>query len=215
MSNTLPKEKQTAYQRWEMASFGDDRPNRSQHQGGNVTNSSEQLVSLRQKAREEGHAAGLAEGRQKGLQEGRARAAEEVAKFTRVATKFQQDISQANELIANDMLDVSLDLAKAMLHTALKIRPELILPIVNEAVHYLPSVQAPASLFLHPEDIKIVKQFMGDELSKTGWRVLEDPQIQRGGCRVETASNQIDATASTRWQRITAALGKSDEWLEK
>lgn len=214
MSNRVPKEKQTAYQRWELASFGDDRPRMGGHIAGSIVGGADQQSELRQQARKEGYAAGLAEGRQTGLQEGRARAAEEVARMLRIANRFQQDIAKANEVIAQDMLDVSLDLAKAMLKTALEVRPELILPVIEEAIHYLPSVQHPASLFIHPEDSKIVKQFLGDELTKTGWRVLEDSHVERGGCRVETASNQIEANASTRWQRITSALGKTNDWLK-
>jgi flagellar assembly protein FliH len=38
--------------------------------------------------------------------------------------------------------------------------------------------------------------------------------MERGGCRIETASNQIDATIGTRWDRITAALGKDTDWLK-
>ena len=57
---------------------------------------------------------------------------------------------------------------------------------------------------------------MGDELEKSGWRLVEDEQILRGGCKIDTASNQIDAQAPARWARLAAALGKNDvEWLDK
>ena len=214
MSNTLPKEKQSAYQRWEMASFGDDRPSQNVSSTASVAKLSEQLALAREKAHKEGYAAGLTAGRNAGLEEGRAKAAKEVLHFSSVAKSFQEEISQANELIAQDMLDMSLDLAKAMLKSALAVHPDLILPIISEAVRYLPSVQQPALLSLNPEDAAIVKQYMGEELSKAGWRITEDRHIERGGCRVETASNQIDATAPTRWQRIASALGKNNDWLE-
>lgn len=214
MSNTLPKEKQSAYQRWEMASFGDDRPSQNISSTASIAKLSEQLASAREKAQQEGYAAGLAEGRNAGLKEGRAQAIKEVLHFQSIAKSFQEEITQANELIAQDMLDMSLDLAKAMLKSALAVRPDLILPIISEAVHYLPSVQQPALLSLNPEDAKIVRQYMGEALSKAGWRIAEDKHIERGGCRVETASNQIDASTPTRWQRIASALGKNNDWLE-
>ena len=59
----------------------------------------------------------------------------------------------------------------------------------------------------------LVRARLGDEIAGGGWRIVEDTQVTRGGCRVETASNQIDATAETRWQRIAAALGLDDTWL--
>ena len=214
MSNPLPKEKQSAYQRWEMASFGDDRPSVNVQSTVSVAKLSEQITAAREQASKEGYAAGHAEGRNTGLQEGRAQATEEILRFQSVSSSFYEEVARANELIAQDVLDVALDLAKAMLKSALIIHPELILPIVSEAVRYLPSVQQPAILLLHPEDTKIVKQYMGDELTKAGWRVTDDLHIERGGCRVETASNQIDATSPTRWQRITSALGKNNDWLD-
>lgn len=217
MSNALPKEKQTAYQRWELASFGEDRPKASPTTAASAAKIGEQVTAAREQAHKEGFAAGLQEGRetglQQGLQQGRAQAAQEVAQFTRIARQFHEELAQANELIAQDVLDLSLDLARTMLKTALAVRPELILPIILEAVHYLPSVQQPAVLTLHPDDAKIVRQYMGEELTKSGWRLSEDPQMDRGGCRVETASNQIDATTPTRWQRITSSLGKDHDWL--
>jgi flagellar assembly protein FliH len=44
--------------------------------------------------------------------------------------------------------------------------------------------------------------------------VVEDPQIERGGCRLETPSTEIDATLETRWRRVIASLGRDDPWIE-
>jgi len=217
MSNALPKEQQSPYQRWELASFGDERPSAR----ANAPLSAElaqQVTSTREQARisghADGHAQGLAEGRAAGLNEGRLQAAQELVRLRHIAETFGGEIAQANDVIADDMLDLALDLAKAMLKTALSVRPELVLPIVGEAIRYLPSLQQPALLFLHPDDAALVKDHMHDELDKAGWRVAEDIHMERGGCRVETASNQIDASASTRWQRLAAALGKDLDWLQ-
>jgi flagellar assembly protein FliH len=35
----------------------------------------------------------------------------------------------------------------------------------------------------------------------------------RGGCRVETPANEIDASLPTRWARLQQALGQQGEWL--
>lgn len=216
MSGALPKEKQTAYQRWEMASFGDSRPSAAARQTPSVPALAEQLAAAREEARSAGYAAGLAEGRaqglKEGLEEGRAHALQEKRRMQQLATAFSSEIANANELIAGNLLDLALDLAKAMLKTALEVKPELMLPVVEEAVRYLPALQQPALLYLHPEDAALVKSMMGDELVVAGWRIVEE-QMERGGCRVETASNQIDAGMSIRWQRLVAALGKNTEWL--
>jgi len=51
-------------------------------------------------------------------------------------------------------------------------------------------------------------------LSHSGWKILEDTRMARGGCRVETANSQIDATLPSRWQRVLAAIGQEGSWLE-
>lgn len=229
MSNVIPKEKQSAYQRWEMESFGEmGRNAETERAQAGVAAEKARLAEIarkldedREEARAEGYAAGLSEGRAAGIEdghatglaEGRLHAEQERQLLRQLAESFGTEIARANELIAADMLDLSLDLARAMLKTALKIQPELVIPIVREAIHYLPTLQQPALLHLHPEDALLVAEHMHDEITTAGWRVVEDPHMDRGGCRVETASNQVDATAPSRWQRIAAALGKESDWL--
>lgn len=218
MSSILPKEKQSAYQRWELASFGDDRPSAAPARPASppmpVIDLAEQIAHAREEARRAGYAAGLEEGRAAGLNNGRLQAEQEFLHLQQIAATFGTEVEQANQAAADELLDLALDLAKALLKTALAVRPELIIPLVGEAIRYLPSLQQPALLFLHPEDAVLVKDRMGEELAKAGWRVAEDLHLERGGCRVETASNQIDASISTRWQRLASALSKDLNWLE-
>ena len=233
---------QGAFKRWEMTSFGDERPSslaaRVQAEEraaasaaydspipaaapGIELPTAAELEEIREAARAEGYA----EGREEGLLEGRTtghneafeagqqETAEEMAQLRAIAATFSNAVAAADETIAADVLDLALHLARSMVRSALDIRPELVIPIVREAIDYLPVLQAPAVLALNPDDIDIVRAALSDELDKGGWRVVADPQIGRGGCKVDTASNQIDAQAAARWARISHALGKNVEWL--
>jgi flagellar assembly protein FliH len=111
------------------------------------------------------------------------------------------------------VLELALHLARNMVRTAFEVRPELILPVVREAIDYLPTLQQPALLVLNPEDALIVRGSIGHELDKSGWRIVEDGKLARGGCRIDTASNQIDAQIASRWQRLAHALGRDVQWL--
>ena len=213
MSDT-PKELQSAYQRWEMASFGDERPSVVAKRPQPVALPTEETVAgIREEARligyEEGHAAGYNDG----LAIGRAEAAKELEHLRTIAATFGTALAEADETIASDVLELALHLAKGMVKTALDVKPELLIPVVREAIEYLPVLQQPALLILNPADAQIVRGGIGEELDKGGWRVVEDPAIARGGCKIETASNQIDAQAASRWQRLTSALGKNVDWL--
>ena len=239
----IPKELQSAYQRWEMTSFNEERASarRQAEQAAAAATapaappppampqvilpSVEEIEAMREAARQEGYAQGLQEGREQGYAEGRAQgyadgaeagqmeAAAEVQHMRAIAATFNEAVVQADETISADVLELALRLARGMVRTAFDVRPELIIPIVREAIAYLPVLQQPATLVLHPEDALIVRGGMADELNKGGWRVIEDASMARGGCKVETASNQIDAQAQARWQRLTQALGANIEWM--
>ena len=214
MSDT-PKELQSAYQRWEMNSFGDERPSVVAKRPPPIELPSEDTIAgIREEARLIGYDEGHAAGYEDGLAIGRAEAARELEHLASIAATFGTALTEADETIAADMLELALQLARGMLRCALEVKPELILPVVREAIGYLPVLQQPALLILNPADAELVRHGIGEELDKGGWRVIEDPQLARGGCKIDTASNQIDATAQARWSRLATALGRNNiEWL--
>jgi len=210
MSSVLSSIDQAACQPWEMTSFDTHlHPAKNAGQTAVVLPTIEQITAIQEQARQEGYHAGHAEG----LAAGREEAAREAARLRDLASTFSVEVGKADETISQQVLDLSLDLARALLKSALAIRPELVIPIVKEAVRYLPALHQPALLFLNPDDAVLVKDRIGDELTKMGWLLADDVQLEPGSCRVETASNQIDASLPTRWQRLTAALSKNSDWL--
>jgi flagellar assembly protein FliH len=218
----MQKELQTAYQRWELASFGDERPSvvarKTAHdeavqQAKAMLPKPEELAAIRNAAQLEGYEAGRAQGYTDGIAQGRAEAQADAERLRAIAAAFSQAIGHADETMSNDVLELALHLARGMARGAFEVRPELVIPVVREAIEYLPVVQQPAILAVNPLDAPLVRSALREELDKGGWRVVEDAQIARGGCKVDTASNQIDAQAATRWQRLTHALGKNVDWL--
>ncbi len=206
----ISKEEQAACLPWEMHDFdARSRAMTSAECAGLKLPTIEQISAIQEQARQEGYQAGLVEG----LAAGRDQATLEAARIARLADAFASEVSHADEAISQQILDLAIDLARAVLHSTLSAQPERIIPIVREAVRYLPVMQQPALLYLNPDDAALVRDRIGGELEKMGWQVFEDALLDRGGCRVETASNQIDSTLPTRWQRLLAALGKQSEWL--
>ncbi len=236
----IPKEQQSAYQRWEMTSFGDERQSAQARRAAMAPSPApaavpepveivphvalptiEELEAIREQARAEGYAEGLEEGRAAGhaagyadgAASGQAEASSELEHLRAIAATFSDAVMQADETIAHDVLELALRLARGMVRTAFDVRPELILPVVQEAIGYLPVLSQPATLTLNPLDAEIVRQAMGQELIKGGWRIVDDALLARGGCKVDTASNQIDAQAQARWARLTHALQANVDWL--
>jgi flagellar assembly protein FliH len=175
--------------------------------------SQEELEAIREQARLIGYEEGRAAGHADALEQGKLAAVNELGHLKQIAQAFTGALAEADQTIAGDVLDLALHLSRCMLNTALQVRPELILPLVREAIQLLPVVQQPAVLMLNPEDAQLVRDGLSEELEHGHWRIVEDAQIGRGGCKVDTASNQIDAQAAARWQRLTHALGKDLDWL--
>ncbi|MFZ2161856.1 MAG: flagellar assembly protein FliH [Sideroxyarcus sp.] len=189
----------TAWQRWEAPNFDGGTVFRA---GGVALPTASQVEGIQRQAQNEGFQAGYAEGLQKAGQENR--------RFAELIAAFEQ---QMDEQVASELLDLSLDIARQMLHQALKVNPELLLGVVREAIGTLPHVNQGAHLILHPDDAALVRERMGEQLTHTGWKIIEDTRIERGGARIETANSQIDASLETRWNRVVAALGQDTKWL--
>lgn len=79
----------------------------------------------------------------------------------------------------------------------------------------MPLFKASARLMLHPADVAIVREGLGEQIKQHGWQLIEDESIERGGCRIESDATHIDATNNTRWERAVAALGRDRTWLER
>ena len=199
-----PKEHLTPYQRWELPSF--DAPGSQRVPGfPGVLPTAAELEKLHQQAHEEGYKAGYAEGQRRAVQEAE-RLAGLVADLDRQLAQVDQDVMQS-------LLELSLELARQMVRQTLQIKPELVLEVVREAVKSLPHFSHGAHLVLHPDDAVLVRSAIGEQLSHSGWKIFEDMGIERGGCRVDTAHSQIDASLSKRWQHVLASLGKDSQWM--
>ena len=216
MSNlAVPKEQQTAYERWEMSSFteGDRSVGGSKHKKKEVAANSAAVAQIFDGVRKEAYAKGMQEGFAVGMAKAREASRDDKQKFLNLTTAFSEALEKSDEQIADDVLSLALDIAKSMLKVKLNIDPATVLPVVMDAIHYLPYVQKPARILVHHEDAQILREYLADEISSQHWQIQEDSSVERGGCLVETGANQIDATNEVRWKRISEALAQSNHWL--
>ncbi|MDO9051296.1 MAG: flagellar assembly protein FliH [Methylotenera sp.] len=221
MSNVkVPKEQQTAYERWEMASFADAnqsltgaRGNASSPQKKGPAVETEQIAKIFESARKEAYSKGMQEGFAVGMANARERGQEDQQSFLTLMNAFSHALEQSDEQIADDVLSLALDIAKAMLKVKLSVDTQTLLPVVLDAIHYLPHIQKPARILVHRDDMQLLREYMADEIANDHWQIHEDSNIERGGCQVETGANQVDATNEMRWKRITEALAQNNDWL--
>jgi flagellar assembly protein FliH len=225
MSNLVPKGELSAFQRWEMTSFNEEAPVKKLAEILPVVASvsQEETAQIKENARLEGYAlgyqeayaAGLQEGKNDGFAESKVEMDAQIADLRQISTNMSEQMRLANLSIGEDLLNLAIELAQAMTKSAMEIDRGLIIQIVRDAIEKIPSIQQPAQLSLHPDDATIIRNNMGEDLDKAGWRIMLDPHMQRGGCKLETAHNLIDATIDTRWQLLTDALRRNTSTMDQ
>lgn len=215
MSNVIPKEKQTAYQRWELTSFGEARLSQLEKQQPEPPRlTQEEIDAIKEKARQEAYAeaykeayeAGFIEGRDAGYQEMQEQAKLMLEHLEELTREFKNQLNSSSESIGADLIQLAVSIASKMTKRQFEVAPETLIDIIHEAINLLPSISQPASIYLHPDDRELVKELIGDKLETQGWRFHDDPQLSRAGCRIETAQNTIDATYESRWKSLTDRL---------
>jgi flagellar assembly protein FliH len=222
MTGFIPKEKLTAYQRWEVAAFDEAEKAAAQKSveqtpeaiadAGNDTPADEQppvVLPTAERMHIEAHEQGYAAGYEEGIE--RARAV--TAKLDDLMSNLQQSLAAIDQQIADQLLATAVEIASQVVRQSLRIKPDLLLPVVREAITTLhPHLGHPA-LFAHPDDAALIRTHLGEQLSHLNWRIIEDASITAGGCRVELGASEIDATLETRWRRVIEAIGINQEWL--
>jgi len=200
--SVIPKEQLSAYERWELNSF--DVPGM---RGPISLTTASQVEKIHQQARLDGYQAGLKEGSQ--------RAGSEAERIAALAKAFSSEAAELDQQLAQQVLDIALGVARQMLRSALDVRPDLILPVIQEAIRSLPVLGEERRLRLHPEDAALARELAGESLRIAGWTIVDDTAIARGGCIVTTSHGEVDATLDARWRRIVGTLGRDVGWLGK
>jgi len=206
-SPLIPREKLSAYQRWELHSF--DLPSEFDNSGSTpaaAARADDTAEAARRAAYDAGHA--------DGLREGTVRAAAEAERLQELLASAAQQSRRIGEKLAEDLLGLSLAIARQMVCRTLTVRPEVVLPLITDALAEISTTSAQPTLTLHPADAALVRTHLTDSLAEGHWLLVEDAAVARGGCLVHTAASHIDATVQGRWQHLLNQLGASDAWLE-
>ncbi|MDP1672192.1 MAG: FliH/SctL family protein [Burkholderiales bacterium] len=204
-STVIPREKLSAYQRWELNSF--DGAGSTREMRSPATAAAPDPATQRE-AYEAGYREGLAAAK---ADVARATAAQ-TARLNDIINNLNRNLAQLDVQVADGVLDFGLTLARRMVGDALEQHPELVTSVVREGLQLLGQARAPARLLLHPDDARLVREQLGDQCSLSGWTIAEDAGITAGGCRLESAGGELDATVEIRWKRLLAAFGRDGKW---
>lgn len=144
--------------------------------------------------------------RERELQAGRSLAERVQALDEALRRRFEELEREA----ADAVVALALDVARQALRSTLAVRPESIVPVVQEALASLFGEAVHARLYLSPDDAALVREELGARLAAMSCEIVVDPSITPGGCRIQTPRAGIDASVETRWRRILASMGHGD-----
>lgn len=206
---------QSAYQRWELASLNGESENDFRTMPPAIARLAQQMMDAKDESVQQGYAEGYADGLKQGLAagesqalgEGRQQQAQIAQHLNQLLDAYSSDLQLAREHVAEDLLRLSFDMAQAIVKHSLIQKPSLLIPLIEQALLEIPSLQLPAAIHLHPDDYALVDKTLGPSLKADGWRLITDHSIEAGGCTLNTPSQDIDLRLSTRWEKLQAQMG--------
>lgn len=129
-----------------------------------------------------------------------------------LASDFHQRLESLEQQLAGRIAGVALELARQVVRTELKIHPELVVDVAEQALGALLASARQVIVRLHPEDHAMALPHLSEMLSARGARMVPDVTLNRGGCVVESDIAVIDAAIEARWDRAAAAMGYEAPW---
>jgi len=87
-----------------------------------------------------------------------------------------------------------------------EIDPARMAGTVNEAIAALVVMPRDLRVLLHPEDARLLKDCLVRPDEVSSWRLVPDPTLTRGDCRIAGDSGWVDATLATRERSLAQAL---------
>jgi flagellar assembly protein FliH len=157
----------------------------------------------------DGYEVGKAKGYADALRSAQQSRAADLQRLETLLAGFRTEFDDLAGCTADVLLDLAIDIAAQVLRQEVQTRPEVILPVVREALALIEGTHAHPTVHLAPVDFELVRAAVQADGHFQGCRFVSDSSVDPGGCRIESASGQIDATLPTRWRRVIQTLGAS------
>lgn len=220
--------KLTAYERWELPNIG------GQKQGPNkLTNTAPQkikpltaqdLEDIRKQAydagfeegrkagsaqgHKEGLTAGKTEGHQLGLEQGLAAGQSQinatVAKLDILLAELVVPLSKQQTLVEEAMLNVSMAVARAVIHRELSLDSSSIQQAIHSILNDLPKADKGFSLKINSKDEAFITPILKRYDAAISLKI--DNTITPGGCVLNSSNQLIDYTIEKRFQKTVQAM---------
>jgi flagellar assembly protein FliH len=170
----------------------------------------EEIEQIQQQAHQEGydqgHKEGFDYGHREALEEGRKQIAEKLAGLEQLFGALETPFKELDDQVEDELLTLVVAMVRQLVRREVRTDPNQIIGVMREALSILPVNSRDIRVLLHPEDAEIVRELYAVGDTEQSWKIIEDPVVQRGGCRVLTDISQVDATLESRLHNLIAPL---------
>ncbi len=159
---------------------------------------------------EQGSAQGMQQGMAQGIEQGVQQMQQVVDQWQQLISCLTAPLAVLDKQVEQELVALAMAVAKHLVRRELKTEPGQVIAVVREAVSVLPVSARDIRVLLHPDDKKLMQESLSVDLageeSAHRWRIIEDPMLTRGGCKIETETSFIDASVETRLAAIIAQV---------
>ena len=134
------------------------------------------------------------------------------AQFGAVMRQFDEQLDALEFDMARSLARVAASIAQQVVRDELVAQPQRIARVAQEAVEAVLLSARHIVVQVNPQDLALVEQGAADAVAARGARLVGDPAIERGGCRVLSDVGTIDARIGARWQHASASIGAELPW---
>ena len=201
MSKLISGEGIAEYKRWQVPDISPGASGDS-GQGSNKYITAVQLEKIQKQAYEEAYARGLREG----IAAGQAQVKGKANLFVSLANLLEKPLKDTDDQLEQELLLLCMAVAKQIIRREITLDPGHIVAVIREAISALPLSSQKMRICLHPGDADVVRSFLSESNEDISWKIVEDPALVRGDCKVVTENSQIDASLEKRLAIIAAKL---------
>jgi flagellar assembly protein FliH len=155
---------------------------------------------------ERGHAEGFRSGRQEALEGARGEITERLALLDALVATLDQPLRRLDDQVEREVVTLVVAIVRQLVRREIRADPGQIVGVVREALGILPVASRNVRVLLNPDDATLVRDVYATSEGELNWKIVEDPVVARGGCRVVTETSQVDATLESRLGALIAPL---------
>ena len=164
----------------------------------------DELKKLESTGFEKGYAEGLAHG----ITEGQKEIRERLGRLESVIRELQGIKERKIEELLPEIVDLSLDIARKIIHRKIEQDREIIVSVVREAIHRL-GREEKMIIRVNPADYDTMisnMEMLREETRLRDVTVEPSTSVSPGGCSIETPSGEVDARIEEQMREIRDAI---------